>query len=156
MPPEDARNQLFAKAAEHWHVSPDEMETKNGMIWPKNRPEEKLPWVMAVPFAWQAHGVGHYYHDYSKSNFCIYFAEVSVDLDTGDARLENVAVGSDVSQVIDPATLETQFHGGFGAACADTGLMEENVIDRPTGRAMSGSMSDYKWRPLTNSRPSTW
>lgn len=67
-----------------------------------------------------------------------------------------MAVGSDVSQVIDPATLEMQFHGGFGAACADTGLMEENVIDRPTGRAMSGSMSDYKWRPLTNSRPSTW
>lgn len=150
---EDARNQLFAKAAEHWHVSPDEMETENGMIWPKNRPEEKLPWVMAVPFAWQAHGVGHYYHDYSKSNFCIYFAEVSVDLDTGDARLENVAVGSDVGQVIDPATLEMQFHGGFGAACADTGLMEENVIDRPTGRAMTGSMIDYKWRPFNEFPP---
>ncbi len=143
---EDARRQLMEKAAEIMHCSPDTLDTKDGYLFYKSRPQEKWKWGEILPFAWQAHGVGKYYADYSKSNYCVYFAEVEVDLETGETKLVDVAVGSDVGQVIDPATLEMQFHGGFGAAAADTGLMEENVLDKKLGRIMTGNLIDYKWR----------
>ena len=107
---EDARQQLLEEAAKKLHASPYDLETKDSKIFYKNRPEERWPWAEVVPFAYQAHGIGKYYHDYSKSNYCVYFAEIEVDLDTGETKLVDVAVGSDVGQVIDPATLEMQFH----------------------------------------------
>lgn len=150
---EDARRQLFEEAAKTLHASPEDIETEDGMIYYKNRPEQRWPWGQVVPFGFQAHGVGKYYHDYSKSNYCVYFAEVEVDLETGETKLVDVVVGSDVGQVIDPATLEMQFHGGFGAAAADTGLMEENVLDKTHGRLMTGNLIDYKWRPFNQYPP---
>lgn len=150
---EDARRQLLEKAAEKMHTSPEDLETKDGMVFYKNRPDQRWPWIEVVPFAWQAHGIGKYFHDYSKSNYCVYFAEVEVNLDTGESRLVDVAVGSDVGQVIDPATLEMQFQGGFGAAAADTGLMEENVLDESIGRVLTGNLIDYKWRTFNEFPP---
>ncbi|MCD8018293.1 MAG: xanthine dehydrogenase family protein molybdopterin-binding subunit [Clostridiales bacterium] len=150
---EDARMQLLQLAAEKLHASPYDLETKDGMIFYKNRPEQKWPWVALTPFGCNILGEGKYYADYSKSNYCVYFAEVVVYLETGETRLVDVAVGSDVGQVIDPATLEMQFHGGFGAAAADTGLMEENVLDRSTGRVMTGNLIDYKWRTFNDFPP---
>ena len=150
---EDARRQLLEKAAEKLHASPYDIDTRDGMIFYKNRPDQMWPWIEVLPFAWQAHGVGKYHHDYSKSNFCVYFADMEVDLETGETKLMDVAVGSDVGQVIDPATLEMQFHGGFGAAAADTGLMEENVLDKSIGRVLTANLIDYKWRTFNEFPP---
>lgn len=150
---EDARRQMMDKAAEILHTSPDDIDTHDGEIFYKAHPDRRWKWGELLPFAWQAHGIGKYYHDYSKSNYCVYFAEVEVDLETGETKLVHVAVGSDVGQIIDPATLEMQFHGGFGAAAADTGLMEENVLDKTNGRLMTTSLIDYKWRPFNEFPP---
>ena len=76
-----------------------------------------------------------------------------MDLDTGETSLKKVLVGTDVGQIIDPATLEMQIHGGFGAAAADTGLLEENVLDKSTGRILTGNMIDYKWRTFDDFPP---
>lgn len=143
---EDCRHKLLEAAATALHASPDDLFTKDGMIYYKNRPNEPHHPVIMVPFATTITGHGTYLANYSKSNFNIYFSEVEVDLDTGAPRLLEVLVGTDVGQIIDPATLEMQIHGGFGAAAADTGLMDENVLDTSTGRMLTGNMIDYKWR----------
>lgn len=143
---EDALHQMLAAAADHLHASPDDLVMKDGCVFYKNRPEEPHHPMEFLPFGTSITGYGQYLANYSKSNFNIYFSEVEVDLDTGETKLVDVLVGTDVGQIIDPATLEMQIHGGFGAAAADTGLLEENVLDRTTGRILTGNMIDYKWR----------
>lgn len=143
---EDARRQMLEKAAAYLHASPDDLTMKDGFVFYKNRPDEPHHPTEFLPFGTGITGYGQYNADYSKSNFNIYFSEVEVDLETGETKLLDVMVGTDVGQIIDPATLDMQIHGGFGAAAADTGLLEENVLDRTTGRLLTGNMIDYKWR----------
>lgn len=143
---EDARHKMLEKAAAYLHASPDDLTMHDGFVYYKNRPDKPHSPMEFLPFGTGITGYGQYNADYSKSNFNIYFCEVEVDLDTGATKLTDVMVGTDVGQIIDPATLEMQIHGGFGAAAADTGLLEENVLDRSTGRILTGNMTDYKWR----------
>ncbi|MBC3798243.1 xanthine dehydrogenase family protein molybdopterin-binding subunit [Acetobacterium tundrae] len=152
---EDARKQLLEGAAKNiFHCPFEELETTDGMIYHRDNPENKVPWIAAFEhFGLTITGVGTYYSDYSKSNFGIYFSEVEVDLETGITKLVRVLVGSDVGQIIDPATLEMQVHGGFGAAAADSGLLEESVLDEYTGRLLTGNLIDYKWRTFDEFPP---
>ncbi len=143
---EDARRKMLDKAAAYLHASPDDLTMKDGFVFYKNRPDEPHHPMEFLPFGTGITGYGQYNADYSKSNFVIYFSEVEVDLETGEQKLIDVMVGSDVGQIIDPATLEMQAHGGFGAAAADTGLLDENVLDHSTGRLLTGNLIDYKWR----------
>ena len=143
---EDAKSQLLEKAAKFLHASPEDLFLKDSMVGYKNRPDFRVPTMAFLPFGTDVTGFGEYNSCYDKSNFNIYFSEVEVDLDTGATKLLKVLVGTDVGQIIDPATLEMQVHGGFGAAAADTGLMDENVFDRTTGRLLTANMVDYKWR----------
>ncbi|MBQ6621846.1 MAG: xanthine dehydrogenase family protein molybdopterin-binding subunit [Mogibacterium sp.] len=150
---EDARRQLLDKAAAFLQCSPEDVLYKDGLVAYKSRPEIKFPTMAFLPFATSITGTGRYLANYQKSNFNIYFSEVEVDLDTGETKLIDVLVGTDVGQVIDPATLEMQIHGGFGAAAADTGLMDENVLDPSTGRMLTGNLIDYKWRVFNDFPP---
>ena len=143
---EDARHKLLVAAAERLHSTVEELDTVDCFVFYKHRPQELHHWVEFFPFGITVTGIGRYHADYAKSNFNIYFSEVEVDLETGEAKLLKAMVGSDVGQIIDPATLEMQVHGGFGAAAADTGLLEENVLDHSTGHILTGNMIDYKWR----------
>jgi xanthine dehydrogenase molybdenum-binding subunit len=143
---EDARRKLLELAAKKLHASPEDLSTRDGYIFYKNRPDVHYPLANFVSFGTTITGIGRYFADYSKSNFNIYFSEVEVDLETGFAKLLKVTVGTDVGQIIDPIALEMQVHGGFGAAAADSGLLDENVLDRSTGHIMTGNMIDYKWR----------
>jgi xanthine dehydrogenase molybdenum-binding subunit len=143
---EDALRQILDTAAKYLHTSPDDLFVRDGLVSYKSRPEHKYNLAAFLPFGMTITGYGNYVADYSKSNFNIYFSEVEVDLETGETKLLKVLVGTDVGQIIDPRTLAMQVHGGFGAAAADTGLLEENVLDRTTGHMLTGNMVDYKWR----------
>lgn len=147
---EDARRKLLTMAATDLHASPDDLGLKDNRIFYKNRPDVTYPAVRFMPFGCTITGLGTYYANYSKSNFCIFFAEVEVDLETGIAKLKKITSGTDVGQIIDPATLEMQLHGGIGAAAADTGLLDENVLDISTGRVLTGNLIDYKWRTFND------
>lgn len=150
---EDALEKLLKTAAPVLHTSADDLFFKDGLIGYKAHPERLVPTMAVLPFGTSITGFGAYFANYDKSNFNIYFSEVEVDLDTGATKLLDVLVGTDVGQIIDPATLEMQIHGGFGAAAADTGLMDENVLDPTTGRLLTGNMIDYKWRTFNDFPP---
>ena len=143
---EDCLRQILEEGAKYLHCSPDDIFFKDGLIYYKSRPDEPYNLAALMPFGLTITGFGNYIANYDKSNFNIYFSEVEVDLETGETKLLKVLVGTDVGQIIDPATLDMQVHGGFGAAAADTGLLEENVLDRKTGHMLTGNMVDYKWR----------
>ncbi|MCL2164897.1 MAG: xanthine dehydrogenase family protein molybdopterin-binding subunit [Oscillospiraceae bacterium] len=150
---EDARRQLLALAVPILRVSPDQLDTRDGFIFPKNKPETGIPWMAVIRYCTDIIGHGAWRANYSQPNFCMNMVEVSVDLETGEARLERILTGTDVGQIIDSRDLAMQLHGGIGTAAIDSGLFEESIIDEYTGRLMTGNLIDYKWRTFNDFPP---
>lgn len=143
----DARRKLLEKAAVILNAGVEDLETKDGMVWVKHRPETAVPWVTVMGGADHTiTGFGSFEPDYSMPNFMMTFIEVEVDVETGLVELLKVLCATDVGRIIDPLTLEGQLHGALGAAGIDTALSEETVLDKTTGHILNANMIDYKWR----------
>lgn len=71
------------------------------------------------------------------------FAEVEVDVETGDVVVTRVVAVHDFGRVINPLTLSSQVEGGIvqGTGYA---LMEERIIDPQTGRPLNPNLEAYK------------
>jgi len=71
------------------------------------------------------------------------FAEVEVDTDTGRVRVLRIAAAHDAGRTINRLTAESQVNGGviMGLSYA---LLEERVIDHPTGIVLNANLEDYK------------
>ena len=143
----DARRKLFEMAALILHADSDDLETRDGMVFVKDRPETAIPWMKVLGgIDHTITGFGSFEPDYSMPNFMMTFVEVEVDTETGMVELVKVTNSTDVGRIIDPFTLEGQLHGALGAAGIDTALTEETVLDKTTGRILNANMIDYKWR----------
>ncbi|MBI4317914.1 MAG: xanthine dehydrogenase family protein molybdopterin-binding subunit [Chloroflexi bacterium] len=70
------------------------------------------------------------------------FAEVEVDIETGDITVLRVVAVHDFGRVINPLTLGSQIEGGIlqGTGFA---LMEERVLDPETGKSLNANLEDY-------------
>ena len=143
---EDALRQLFAAMAPRFGVSPGELETREGLVYVRGRPEEALPWVTGLRYYGTCLGRGRFRPDFTLPNFMMIFTEVEVDTETGKADLVRVVGATDVGQVIDPPGLVNQLNGCLGSAGIDTALCEETVMDTRLGRIMNANLIDYKWR----------
>jgi CO/xanthine dehydrogenase Mo-binding subunit len=79
----------------------------------------------------------------AKWTFGAQAVEVAVDPDTGQYRVERVAACYDVGRVVNPGMIAGQTYGGIVQGLG-TGMMEELVLDRATGRIANASLMDYK------------
>jgi xanthine dehydrogenase molybdenum-binding subunit len=146
----DARTKLFDKAAVLLNAHPDELETKDGVVYIKGKPDNSLPWIKVM--GGHDHtitGFGSFEPDYSMPNFLMTFVEVEVDTETGSIKIINITNTTDIGRIIDPQALEGQLHGTLGAAGIDTAICEETVFDPTTGRILNANMIDYKWRTFS-------
>ena len=76
------------------------------------------------------------------------FAEVAVDVETGQVDLTKLTLATDVGQIIDPQSLTGQLNGCFGSAGLDTATFEEVVLDPKHGWMLNPNLVDYKWRTI--------
>jgi CO/xanthine dehydrogenase Mo-binding subunit len=143
---EDARRKLLELAAPGLQASPEDLDTQDGKVWVKGRPDTAVPWNRVMGIMQTCTGFGRFKPDYSVPNFLVLFVEVEVDTDTGKVDLRHVIAATDVGQVIDPPSLEGQIYGALGAAGMDTALFEESIFDRKLGHMLNVNMIDYKWR----------
>ncbi len=143
---EDARRKLFELAAPILGAKPEDLETKDGRIYVRDNTEKMVPWIRAMGLTRTCIGQGRFEADFSFANFMMIFAEVEVDVETGQTELLRIVAATDCGQIIDPLALEGQLHGALGSAGIDTALFEESVLDKTTGRILSGNLIDYKWR----------
>lgn len=150
---EDALRQLKVIAADKLRISPDQVETEDGFLFPYNKPQNKISWEECIPYTTDIIGKGNWVANYAAPNCVINFVEVEVDVETGVAKILKLLSATDAGQVIDPKALEMQMQGGIGAAAIDTGLMEENILDEYTGRFVTGNLIDYKWRTFNDFPP---
>jgi xanthine dehydrogenase molybdenum-binding subunit len=143
---QDARKKLLEQAAPLLKAAPEDLETEDGMVFIKGRPDAGIPWRKVLGLMQTITGFGRFDPDYSVPNFLILFTEVEVDTETGKLDLPRVVIATDVGQIIDPPSIEGQLHGALGAAGIDTAIFEETILDEASGHILNPNMMDYKWR----------
>ena len=73
----------------------------------------------------------------------VQMAEVSVDVETGIIRVENMVAAQDCGLVMDLMTAESQVYGAMIMGICGA-LYEEKIADPQTGRLLNPNMETYK------------
>jgi xanthine dehydrogenase YagR molybdenum-binding subunit len=85
---------------------------------------------------------GEAYQTYSQHAFGAHFAEIAVDLDTGEPRLRRMLGVFAAGRILNPKTARSQMIGGmiWGLGAA---LMEETVLDPRHGHFVNHDLAEY-------------
>ena len=75
--------------------------------------------------------------------FGIQVADVSVDIETGEVRVDRIAAIHDVGRVINPLGAQSQVEGGIIQGVGHT-LTEERLIDPASGTVLTQTLDAYK------------
>jgi CO/xanthine dehydrogenase Mo-binding subunit len=75
--------------------------------------------------------------------FGIQVAEVAVDVETGEVRVERIAAVHDVGRIINPLGARSQVEGGIIQGIGHT-LSEERLLDPQTGATLTKTLDAYK------------
>jgi len=152
------RRQLCALAAASLETSPDDLEARDGRIASRTNPARamtfreaaaKMDGEQLVALASRGEDYAGFRARAGASAAAlndiggVQFAEVTVDAETGLARVERVVAVHDCGRPINPAQLESQVHGGVMQGLGYA-LMEQRLIDRQTGRMVNGDFEGYK------------
>ena len=81
--------------------------------------------------------------DLSQRTFGAHFAEVEVDVRTGEITVEHIVAVHDIGRIVNPTTARSQVEGGVLQALGFA-LSEERFLDRATGRVMNANLENYK------------
>ena len=149
---EDAKRQILGHASEKFGVKPEELDIKDRRIFVKQEPEKGigLAEFLSTPvYDLQAIptivGRGAYVFPWDKSVKMMMagFAEVEVDIETGQVRVLKYVATHDSGAIVNPVICENQVHGGVFMG-AGFGLSENLVFDEKTGEILNPNYADYK------------
>jgi CO/xanthine dehydrogenase Mo-binding subunit len=143
---EEAKKKLFERCAPMLKADPEDLETEEGWVYRREKPEARIPWRAGMGIDRTLLGYGRFEPDFTVPNFMMLLVEVEVDVETGKAELVDVVSATDVGQIIDPLNLKNQLHGSLGSAGVDSALFEESILDKKSGRLLNINLVDYKWR----------
>jgi xanthine dehydrogenase molybdenum-binding subunit len=91
------------------------------------------------------------YHPTKSYSFAAHFAEVEVDVETGQISVMQVVPVHEIGKVIHPVAAAGQIEGGIQQGIGHT-LYEDHQIDLQTGRSLNANFVDYKM-PLAMDMP---
>jgi xanthine dehydrogenase molybdenum-binding subunit len=142
----ELKGQVLTLAAEMLEASTTDLELLEGRIQVRGSPDQAVS-LAAVAERARSMGVtmvGRASHNPTNAPpFGAQFAEVEVDLETGEVRVLKLVTALDVGRAINPSIVEGQLEGalhhGLGYA-----LTEELLVDRATGRALNPDFHDYR------------
>ncbi|MFG1749433.1 xanthine dehydrogenase family protein molybdopterin-binding subunit [Streptosporangium sandarakinum] len=80
--------------------------------------------------------------EYARHAFGAQFAEVGVDLDTGEARVLRLLGAFAAGRIVNPVTARSQFVGGMTMGMS-MALLEESVMDREFGDYLNHDLAQY-------------
>lgn len=144
----DARDELFAVVAPILGAPADQLEAKNGHIQVKGNAAKSMSWKQACsklgvktiqtigknpgPCPLISAGVGG-----------VQIADVSVDTETGQVKVNRLVAVQDCGLVLDMKTCMSQVYGALIMGVS-TALFEEKVMDPTTGIMLNANMEFYK------------
>jgi len=80
---------------------------------------------------------------FAFNTFGAHFAEVEVNVETGQVRVVKYAAVQDSGQIVSKLTAESQVVGGVTQGLS-AGLFEERIMDDATGNPVNPNLRDYK------------
>ena len=154
----DAKRQLLEIAArEFFDVDAAELDVVDGVVQLKDRPKSniRIPIEEVMNHFRSADALGQTSSITGRPSapmppsstfarhFAAHFADVEVDIETGEIRLLDWLATQDSGTVVNPQVLKNQMIGG--AICgAGFALYEYLAFDEETGRIKNANLLDYK------------
>jgi CO/xanthine dehydrogenase Mo-binding subunit len=144
---DDVRRQIFNLAAAQLKVKAEELELRNGEVFAKSDPSQKLPLERVVARAGELIGRATTNPNFPKEmdgkSFSAHFAEVEVDTWTGHVRITRYVAAHDSGTILNRLAAESQIKGGVvqGLGMA---FSEELIIDRVTATPINPNYRDAK------------
>ncbi|MDW7977539.1 MAG: xanthine dehydrogenase family protein molybdopterin-binding subunit, partial [Candidatus Caldarchaeum sp.] len=151
------RARAVETAASLLEANPDDIESADGRLFVKGTPSRWVGWRETVS-ACYSRGVdltasGYFFlpkgkfddmkgqgHAYTVYSYSAVWAEVRVDVETGEVEVLKILPGAACGRIINPAIALGQIHGALAQGLGYT-LMEEFVVEE--GRAATATLMDY-------------
>lgn len=156
MAAEDARQKLFALAAERLSVPPEALACQGGRVYVQDNPPQAVDLSQLARMSLTSRG-GPIIGLASLSSmpyapvFSTQGAEVLVDKETGQVKVTRFVQAQDVGVAANPMGVEGQLEGGAVQGIGRA-LSEELLIDPDTGQVRNASLSTYLM-PLATDMP---
>jgi xanthine dehydrogenase YagR molybdenum-binding subunit len=143
----DARRQILEIAAQRYHLEERVLAIENGNVVSADGDlSSPLEDVVGLLEDAQILGKGARGPNPAGMNvltFGCHVAEVAVDVETGEIRVERIAAIHDVGRVISPLQASSQVEGGVIQGIGHT-LSEDRLLDPATGTVLTQTLDAYR------------
>ena len=141
----EARGKLLAAAGGVLEVRADEIHFERGTVVSKGA---RTPLKEIMPKLDNSTIVGNGLRHPNPDGLAIktfgaHFAQVEVDVKTGEVFVEKIVAVHDVGRIVNPLTAASQVQGGIMQALGFA-LTEERIVDRGLGRVMNPNLEWYE------------
>ncbi|MBW1802970.1 MAG: molybdopterin-dependent oxidoreductase, partial [Deltaproteobacteria bacterium] len=148
---EEAKKQLFGRAAKMLEKAPEELEVSERRIFIKSDPSKGISVADVAKAAMynfegehlNISGKGSFTPSLNPPPFSVVFTEVEVDTETGEVKVLKILYVADPGRAINPATVEGQLEGAVAQSLGYV-LTEDHVINKETGALESDNFNTYK------------
>jgi CO/xanthine dehydrogenase Mo-binding subunit len=143
---EDVRKQIFVIAANQLKVKPEDLDLRDGQVFVKSNPAQKIALGQAVARSGDLIGratTNISFKDVEGKSFAAHFAEVEVDTWTGHVKIMRYVAAHDSGTIINRLPAESQIKGGVvqGIGMA---FSEELLTDTLTAIPINPNYRDAK------------
>ena len=142
----DAKRQLIEIAAQRYHLDERVLDIEDGHIVSADGGSWPLEEITGLLEDGQILGKGARGPNPAGMRvltFGVQVAEVAVDVETGEVRVDKIVAIHDVGRVINRLGAESQVEGGIIQGVGHT-LSEERIVDPSTGSILTRTLDAYK------------
>jgi CO/xanthine dehydrogenase Mo-binding subunit len=142
----DAKRQLIEIAAQRFHLEEGVLDIKNGQIVSADGSSWPLTEITGLLEDGQILGKGARGPNPAGMQvltFGVQVAEVAVDVETGEVRVDKIVAIHDVGRVINKLGASSQVEGGIIQGVGHT-LSEERIVDPATGSILTRTLDAYR------------
>jgi xanthine dehydrogenase YagR molybdenum-binding subunit len=142
----DAKRQIIEIASQRFHLEERVLDLRNGQIVSTDGSSWPLTEVTGLLESGQILGKGARGPNPAGMQvltFGVQIAEVAVDVETGEVRVDKIVAIHDVGRVINALGAESQVEGGIIQGIGHT-LSEERLVDPKTGSILTQTLDAYR------------
>jgi CO/xanthine dehydrogenase Mo-binding subunit len=142
----DVKRQLLELAAQRFHLEEPALDLKNGQIVSSDGSSWPLTEITGLLEDGQILGKGSRGPNPAGMQvltFGVQVAEVAVDIETGEVRVDKIVAIHDVGRVINKLGASSQVEGGIIQGVGHT-LSEERIVDPATGSILTRTLDAYR------------
>jgi CO/xanthine dehydrogenase Mo-binding subunit len=142
----DVKRQLVELAAQRFHLEEPVLDLRNGQIVSPDGSSWPLTEITGLLEDGQILGKGSRGPNPAGMQvltFGVQVAEVAVDIETGEVRVDKIVAIHDVGRVINKLGASSQVEGGIIQGVGHT-LSEERIVDPATGSILTRTLDAYR------------